>query len=58
MVFTAEANVLASTHFTTREVNAMPARSAITGKYVKQSTADRHPKTIVVEKPAPKKSGK
>ena len=43
---------------TTKEVNVMPARSAITGKYVKPSTATRHPKTTVVEKPQPKKSGK
>mgnify|MGYP005812720989 CR=1 FL=1 len=32
------------------------ARSAITGRYVKRSTATRHPKTTVVE--STKKSGK
>ncbi len=32
------------------------ARSAITGRYVKPSTAARHPKTTVVE--SRKKSGK
>lgn len=32
----------------------MPARSAITGRYVKPSTAARHPKTTVVEAPKPK----
>jgi hypothetical protein len=30
------------------------ARSAITGRYVKPSTAARHPKTTVVEKPSKK----
>jgi hypothetical protein len=32
------------------------ARSAITGRYVTKATAARHPRTTVVEKPAPKKS--
>ena len=31
------------------------ARSAITGRYVKPSTARRHPKTTVVEKNTKKK---
>lgn len=37
------------------------ARSAITGRYVKPSTAKRHPNTTVVEgksKPSPKPKGK
>lgn len=33
------------------------ARSAITGRFVKKSTAARNPRTTVVEKPT-KKSGK
>lgn len=31
------------------------ARSAITGRYVKKSTAVRNPRTTVVEKPAKRK---
>lgn len=31
------------------------ARSAITGRYVQKSTAKRHPRTTVVEKPSKKK---
>ena len=36
------------------------SRSAITGRYVKPSTAKRHPNTTVVErsKPSPKPKGK
>lgn len=31
------------------------ARSAVTGRYVKKSYADKNPKTTVVEKSKPKK---
>ena len=34
------------------------ARSAITGRYVKGTTAKRHPKTTVVERPGKRKKGK
>ncbi len=34
------------------------ARSAITGRYVKPSTAKRHPNTTVVEKSTRKGTGK
>ena len=34
------------------------ARSAITGRFVKPSTAARNPRTTVVEKPTTKKTGK
>jgi hypothetical protein len=36
----------------------MPARSAITGRYVPKSTAKQHPKTTVVEKPSKRKKRK
>ena len=34
-----------------RKTSGSRARSAITGRYVKMSTAKRHPKTTVVERP-------
>ncbi|MBT4907593.1 MAG: hypothetical protein HOK98_16695 [Rhodospirillaceae bacterium] len=34
------------------------ARSAITGKFVKKSTASRHPRTTVVESVTPARSAK
>ena len=38
-----------------RKTSGSRARSAITGRYVKKSTAKRHPKTTVVERTKPSK---